>query len=214
MFLRKGSTILCLSEDAQGKMKVYKKSADQFILGDVVFRYIKDRTAYLEISKRDPEVGKSYKALDTWKNALQDLYSRHGHSTKNLESFLTKQRLEYQLKGNPVHTNLERWLFDEEVISPDEDNLRLILSVAEVPNIEERLAVLDKAYKIATAHRISLSTRIKKEISRKLSRKVEMNGDFEINVDGETIEVETRTIASVDRNGIEVDYHNTRKILC
>lgn len=214
MFLRKGSTILCLSEDAQGKMKVYKKSADQFILGDVVFRYIKDRTAYLEISKRDPEVGKSYKELDTWKNALQDLYSRHGHSTKNLESFLTKQRLEHQLKGNPVHTNLERWLFDEEVISPDEDNLRLILSVAEVPNIEERLAVLDKAYKIATAHRISLSTRIKKEISRKLSRKVEMNGDFEINVDGETIEVETRTIASVDRNGIEVDYHNTRKILC
>ncbi|CAI8362544.1 MAG: Uncharacterised protein [uncultured Bacteroidota bacterium] len=214
MFLRKGSTILCLSEDAQGKMKVYKKSADQFLLGDVVFRYIKDRTAYLEISKRDPEVGKSYKELDTWKNALQDLYSRHGHSTKNLESFLTKQRLEHQLKGNPVHTNLERWLFDEEVISPDEDNLRLILSVAEVPNIEERLAVLDKAYKIATAHRISLSTRIKKEISRKLSRKVEMNGDFEINVDGETIEVETRTIASVDRNGIEVDYHNTRKILC
>ena len=214
MFLSKGSTILCLSEDAQGKMKVYKKSADQFILGDVVFRYIKDRTAYLEISKRDPEVGKSYKELDTWKNALQDLYSRHGHSTKNLESFLTKQRLEHQLKGNPVHTNLERWLFDEEVISPDEDNLRLILSVAEVPNIEERLAVLDKAYKIATAHRISLSTRIKKEISRKLSRKAEMNGDFEINVDGETIEVETRTIASVDRNGIEVDYHNTRKILC
>ncbi len=214
MFLCKGSTILCLSEDAQGKMKVFSKSTDQFIHGDVVFRYIKDRTAYLEISKRDREVGKSYELLETWKNVLQELYSRHGHSIKNLESFLTKQKIERQLKGNPIHNNLERWLFDEEVISPDKDNLRLILSAAEVSNIEERLAVLGQAYKIATAHRISLSARIKKEISRKLSKKVEMNGGFEINVDGATIEVETRTISSVDRNGIEVDYHNTRKILC
>lgn len=214
MFLSKDSTILCLSEDDQGKMKVYKKRADQIILGDVVFKYIKDRTAYLEISKRDPEIGKSYKELETWKNALQGLYSRHDHSTMSLEGFLKKHRHEQQLKGNPAQNNLERWLFDEEVISPDEDNLRLILSAAEVSNIEERLVVLNEAYKIATAHRISLSTRIKKEISKKLSKKVEMNGDFEINVDGETIEVETRTIASVDRNGIEVDYHNTRKILC
>ena len=214
MFLSKGSTILCLSEDAQGKMKVYKKSADQFLLGDVVFRYIKDRTAYLEISKRDPEVGKSYKELDTWKNALNDLYTRQEQSIKNLESFLKKHKDEQKLGGNPVYINLERWLFDEEIISPDKDNLRLILSAAKVPNIEERLAVLDKAYKIATAHRISLSTRIKKEISKKLSRKIEVNGYFEINVDGEAIEVETRTIAGVDRNGIEIDYYNTRKILC
>ena len=214
MFLRKGSTILCLSEDAQGKMKVSKKSADQFIHGDVVFRFIKDRTAYLEISKRDREVRKSYEVLDTWKSVLQDLYSRHGNSTRNLESFLTKQKSERKLRGNPVHANLERWLFDEEVISPDEDNLRLILSSAEVPNLEEQLALLEKAYKIATAHRISLSTRIKNEISSKLSKKFELNGDFEINVDGAIIEVETRTISSVDRNGIEVDYHNTRKILC
>lgn len=214
MFLKKGSTILCLSENAQGKMKVFKKSADQFLPGDLVFRYIKDRTAYLEISKRDPEVGKSYKELETWKNALEDLYSRHDYSTKNLENFLENVMHKRHLKGNPVHTNLERWLFDEEVISPDEDNLRLILSAAEVSNIEERLSVLAKAYKIATAHRISLSTRIKKAISKKISRNSEMNGDFEINVDRESIEVKTRTISTVDRNGIEVDYHNTRKILC
>ncbi len=41
-----------------------------------------------------------------------------------------------------------------------------------------------------------------------------MNGGFVINIDGESIEVETRTISTVDRNGIEVDYYNTRKIIC
>lgn len=214
MFVSRGSKILCLSEDVKGRMKVFKKSADQFLPGDIVFRYIKDRTAYLGISKRDPEVSKSYKTLETWRNELSNLYSRNEYSIKNLETFLINVNHRLRLNGNPVSVNLERWLFDEEVISPDEDNLRLILSAAEVPNIEERLLDLKKAYKIATAYRISLSTRIKKEISKKLTRNSYMNGGFKIYVDGETIEVETRIISSVDSNGIKVDYHNTRKILC
>lgn len=52
MFLRKGSTILCLSEDAQGKMKVYKKCGPVYSWGcsfqihqgqDCLFRNIKKR---------------------------------------------------------------------------------------------------------------------------------------------------------------------------
>jgi hypothetical protein len=214
MFLAKGSSILCLSEDIQGKIKVFKKSPDQFLSGDVIFRFIKDRAAYLEISKRDLMVAKSYKELDFWKNALNELYSKNQCSTKNLENFLLHIKATKKLKGNPVHTNLERWLFDEEIISPDEDNLRLILLAAEVQKVEERLTILKKAYKIAAAHRISLSTRIKKEISKKISNVTNFNGDFPIYIDGESIDVQTRTISTVDRNGIDVDYHNTRKILC
>lgn len=214
MFLNKGSSILCLSEDIQGKIKVFKKSADQFLCGDVIFRFIKDRAAYLEISKKDLLVAKSYKDLDFWKNVLNDLYSKNLHSAKNLEKFLINIKVSKNLKGNPVQANLERWLFDEEIISPDEDNLRLILSAAEVLNVEERVMTLKNAYKIATAHRISLSTRIKNEISKKISNVTNFNENFHINIDGESIDVQTRTISTVDRNGIEVDYHNTRKILC
>lgn len=37
---------------------------------------------------------------------------------------------------------------------------------------------------------------------------------FFVNINGNQIPVETRTIASLDRNEIEIDYRNTRKILC
>jgi hypothetical protein len=214
MFLAKGSSILCLSEDIQGKIKVFKKSADQFLSGDVIFRFIKDRAAYLELSKRDFMVAKSYEELDFWKNTLNELYSKNHYSTKSLEKFLVHVQKTNKLKGNPVYANLERWLFDEEIISPDEDNLRLILSASKVLDVEERLTTLKKAYKIATAHRISLSTRIKNEISKKIFNVTNLNGNFPINIDGESIDVQTRAISTVDRNGIQVDYHNTRKILC
>jgi hypothetical protein len=214
MFLAKGSKILCLSENSHGRIKVFKKGADQFLRGDIIFRYVKDRAAYLEISRRDPLISESYKELDFWKSVLQELYKNNNNDIRGLECFLKTVKHTHELEGNPVHTNLERWLFDEDIISPDEDNLRLILSAAEVVEIENKLITLKKAYKIATAHRISLSTKIKKEISKKISKVTRFSGDFQININGEYIEVETRTISTVERNGIEVDYHNTRKILC
>ncbi len=133
MFLNKRSTILCLSEDDQGKMKVFKKSADQFRTGDVIFKYVKDRAAYREISRRDPVVGESYKELDFWRNVLQELYSENHSDSKQLGAFLRRVKENKNIGGNPVYTNIERWIFDEELISPDKHNLRLILSAAEIP---------------------------------------------------------------------------------
>lgn len=214
MFLSKGSKILCLSEDLKGGSKVIKKSAEQFFSGDSIFRYVKDRGAYVEISKRDSKINESYNELEYWKNVLNELYYKNNFSTKLLETSLRKIKESLNLEGNPTNQNLDRWLFDEEVISPDEDNLRLILTAAGIDDVESHLAVLKTAYKIAAAHRISLSTRIKKEISKKISKVHELNGDFQINLDGEYIDVETRKISTVDTNGVVVDYHNTRKILC
>lgn len=214
MFLKKGSSILCLSEDLKGGSKVLKKSSDQFFSGDIIFRYIKDRGALVEISKRDSVVGKSYAELEYWKDVLQSLYLDNNSNLKTLEDSLRQTKEISNLEGNPAHYNLNRWLFDDEIISPDEDNLELILRAAEVPNIEDRLATLRTAYKIATAHRISLSTRIKKEIAKKIARISDLNDGFHINLDGEYIDVESRTISAVDTNGVIVDYHNTRKILC
>ena len=214
MFLKKGSSILCLSEDLKGVSKVLKKYSDQFFTGDIIFRYIKDRGALVEISKRDSIVSQSYEELEFWRGVLEDLFIAKNKNTKTLEAFLRQVNEKSNLKGNPAHYNLNRWLFDDEIISPDQDNLELILIAAEVQNVEERLAKLRSAYKIATAHRISISFRIKKEIAKKIGRIRDLGDGFQINIDGEYIDVETRTISTIDSNGIIVDYHNTRKILC
>jgi hypothetical protein len=214
MFLKKGSNILCLSEDLKAGSKVLKKSSDQFYTGDIIFRYIKDRGALVEISKKDLVVNQSYKELEFWREVLHDLFIANNHNAKNLEAFLKQVKENLKLEGNPAYYNLNRWLFDDEVISPDEENLELILRAAKISDLEERLLLLRNAYKIATAHRISLSTRIKKEIAKKISKLLNLNSGFQINLDGEYIDVETRTISSVETNGVIVDYYNTRKILC
>lgn len=214
MFLKKGSSILCLSEDLKGGVKVMKKSSDEFFPGDIVFRYVKDRGALVEISKRDPLIKQSYEKLEFWRSTLHELYESNSRDAKTLEDFLRKKKTTANLGGNPAHYNIDRWLFDDELISPDYDNLKLIFTAAEVANVEDRLAELTKAYKIATAHRISLSTRIKKQIAKKISKIQHLSEDFQINLDGENINVETRTIATVEKFGVIVDYFNTRKILC
>jgi hypothetical protein len=214
MFLKKGSSILCLSEDFKGGSKVLKKNSDQFFTGDIIFRYIKDRAALVEISKRDSIVSQSYEELEYWRGVLQELFLANNQDAKTLEIFLRQTKENLNLKGNPANYNLNRWLFDDEIISPDEDNLELILRAAEVPNIEDRFATLRTAYKIATAHRISLSTQIMKEIAKKIAKISDLNDGFHINLDGEYIYFEARTISAVDTNGVIVDYHNTRKILC
>jgi hypothetical protein len=214
MFLKKGSSILCLSEDLKGGSKVLKKNSDQFFTGDIIFRYIKDRAALVEISKRDSIVSQSYEELEYWRGVLQELFLANNQDAKTLEIFLRQTKENLNLKGNPANYNLNRWLFDDEIISPDEDNLELILRAAEVPNIEDRFATLRTAYKIATAHRISLSTQIMKEIAKKIAKISDLNDGFHINLDGEYIYFEARTISAVDTNGVIVDYHNTRKILC
>lgn len=214
MFLAEGSKILCLSEDDNGKLKVFDKSADKFLSGDVIFRYIKDRAAYAEISMREKQVSESYKQLEYWRDVLQKLYSKNRSNIKTLENFLQKIKKDLDLEGNPTRNNIERWLFDDELISPKIDNLRLILKAAVVEDIEARLLILQNAYKIADAYRKTLSKRIKLKISKKISTNFNLSGDFQITIDGESINVETRTISTIDTNGIEVDYHNTRKILC
>lgn len=214
MFLKKGSNLLCLTEGLNSRSKVVKKNSDQFFNGDIIFRYIKDRSALVEISKKNKQVSESYKELDYWREVLNELLLSNNNSVHTLETFLTQIKEKLNLKGNPAYYNLSRWLFDDEVISPDEDNLELILKAAEVPNIEDRLLTLKRAYRIATAHRISLSTRIKKEIAHKISKMHNLDDSFKIKLDGSFIEVETRTISTIDKNGVLVDYHNTRKILC
>lgn len=214
MFLPKGSSILCQTEDIYGKPKVLKKSADQFFIGDLIFRYVKDRGVYFEISMRDKKVSKSYVDLKYWRDKLQSLYRDTDQNIKGLENLLMKTKQDFDLSGNPIKSSIERWLFDEEIIKPDNDNLRIIFYASRIDEIEERIKMLENAYKIATSHRISLSSKIKKKISKEISNRPLMNKGFQIKLNGEFIDVETRLVSSVDRNGIEVDYRNTRKILC
>jgi hypothetical protein len=215
MFLPKHSTVLAQAENSQGKTKINKTSFHELNIGSIIFKYIKDRSTYREISRHDKEVLSCFLKLERWKDILESLYTVSNNNLDNLEELLSEiKRNQKLIKGNPGKSNLQRWLFDDEFLKPETTNLRIILHAAKIENIEEKLNELDIAYRSVLSYTIGLSSNIKKNIAKQLTSKTSVLNNFFIKINGSEIEVETRIISSLDKNEIEVDYHNTRRILC
>lgn len=118
------------------------------------------------------------------------------------------------MDGNPIKSSIQRWLYDDEFICPRTQNLKIILLTAKVENFDQKLNELENAFREVNSYTISLSSNIKKNIINQLTSKNLTNDKFSVNIHGNEIKVETRTISSLIKNEIEIDYHNTRKILC
>ena len=105
-------------------------------------------------------------------------------------------------------------MFDDEFLKPEKDNLKIILLANDENNIEKKLEQLDISYQNVVSYTISLSSKIKKQIAKQLSYKSRNNQDLNVQIDGNPILIQARNIISIEANNIEVDYRNTRKILC
>ncbi len=215
MFLPKGGKILSETESSYGEIGIKNLKIKELTVGYKVFKYKKDIAAYREISKRNNDVKAAFLTLNLWRNALKKVYLSSQESIKKLEELLIQKKQELEIKGgNPSQINIQRWLFDTELVSPDIKNLRIILYAADVDDTENKLKELQVAYKTVAANTIHLSAIIKKKIARQLSEQHTDNELFSISIKGTQIEVETRIISAIERSDIEVDYHNIRKVLC
>ena len=215
MFLPKRSSVLAQSEDNQGGAIIKETSFNDLNIGNKIFKYKKDRSTYREISKNDNKIKYSFEKLEIWKDALEKIYIALDNNLDSLEKLLNQTKEKYNLiEGNPIRSSIQRWLFDDEIICPRSNNLKIILLAAKVEEYEKKLEELIKAYKEVSSYTIGLSANIKKNIAKQLSSKMSTIDIFFVNINGNQIPVETRTIASLDRNEIEIDYRNTRKILC
>ena len=123
MFLPKAGKILAETEARDGKMKIRNSKITELIIGNKVFKYKKDIAAYREISKRNNKVKESFAKLTLWKEALEKVYLEADESTGKLETLLKQTKRKLDIKnGNPNRLNIHRWLYDDEIISPDSDN--------------------------------------------------------------------------------------------
>lgn len=215
MFLPKRSSVLAQAENSQGGKSIIETNFDDLSIGYKIFKYKKDRSTYREISKNDNKIKECFEKLEIWKEALENVYNSLDNNLDSLEKLLNQTKEKYNLiEGNPIKTSIQRWLFDDEIICPRPDNLIIILLAAKVEENENKLAELIKAYKEVSSYTIGLSANIKKNITKQFSSKTSTIDIFYVNINGNKIPVETRTIASLDKNEIEIDYRNTRKILC
>ncbi len=215
LFLPNSSKILAQTEDINGKLKVSKKAIGELNVGDKIFKYVKDRHAMRDIAKSNKTILSHLEKLEYWKITLEKLYIKCGSSVSKLKLLLDRTKKEYNLdNGNPSKLNIRNWLFDDEFLKPENENLRIILLANNETEIENKLIELDIAYQHVVSFTIGLSSKIKRQIVNQLSSKSIMDIDLEIIISGSPIIVQSRKILSIDKKDMEVDYINTRRILC
>ena len=214
MFLPKSSKVLAQVESDDGSLKFKNSLFSGLEVGFKVFKYQKDRSDFRDLARNNPAIRKSFSELELWKSCLLALFHSNNSNLDQLEKILFEIKFKRSLKGNPIKSNIQRWLFDEELIAPEIDNVKIIFYAAELPEIDKAIKSLQEAYSAVVSYTISLSSKIKKSITNKLAKKQEdLEKCFKLNLDGLEIDVESRIITGLEKSDLEIEYHNTRKIL-
>jgi hypothetical protein len=228
MFLPHTSKILAQIETADGSIKFKRASFNELKTGYKIYEYKFDRTQRMALLKKKLGSHEAFKTLYLWRDRLEYLYRKFNI---RLENELSAVMNYYGLSGNPSSANIQRWLHDEEMLSPEDDNLRTIFtayapygvdgsegefSVEEVELKEVELFVtkVRKAYKIINSFNIGLSFKIKKLIMDRLNMNDATDEKrFQINIQGFDLSVAAATVIGLQKNDKLVDYHCTRRIL-
>ena len=210
------SKILSETEDSNGNFVIRELNFNELTLGLKIFKFRKDRSTYKEIASNNKIAKEAFAKLEFWKDTLENLYLSVDSDLGKLEALLIETKLKFGIKdGNPIRSNIQMWLFDDEKISPRISNLEIILRAAEVKEIENTLIGLVEAYKIIVNGFYQRINRIiKKNIMNQLVMKRVGDHKMTLMIEKSVIEVESRIIMSKERSDIEIDYQNTRKILC
>ncbi|WP_405399293.1 hypothetical protein [Maribacter sp. Asnod2-G09] len=215
MFLPNGSRILAQTERQNGILRISKRSSNELSINDKIFKYVKDRHTMRNLAKSNNSIIRHFEKLEYWKSRLEEIYVKCNWDVNKLKLYLEKIKHENSLvEGNPTKLNLRNWLFDDEFLKPESENLRIILLASGEKEIDNKLKELEISYQQVVSYTIGLSSQIKNLIKESLSSKTVSESDLTISVKGVDIVIQSRTITSIDDANIEIDYQNTRKILC
>lgn len=216
MFLPKNSKILAETEATAETIKVNNIKFTQLASGLRIFKYKKDRSLYKEISLKNDEINEDYNRLEIWREKLGDISVLCNGNLRKIKDILTEAQVKMGItEAKPTMSNIRNWLFDEDMIMPDQGNVKLIISAANDSVIDlDNLDSLQNSYRRVKDHRIHLGHQIKKIITKHLVKSNEiLEGKIEINLGGILISVDVKTIESLDQSDYEIEYQHTRKIL-
>lgn len=214
LFLPKNSRVLAQMETPSGTLKFKNALFSELEIGCKVFKYKKDRSGFRDLARNNSSVRKALADLEIWRNSLINLFIQLNSNLDTLTSFLSQTKEDKFLEGNPSRGNIQRWLFDDELIAPDTDNTKIILYAAGILDAEIMASNIEASRGIVSGYSISLSSVIKNNITTTLKRKPDSFAkEFELTIDSVSITIENRIITGLEGSQIEIDYHNTRKII-
>ena len=219
LFLPGNSLLIAEEDTGSGRKKVKTLQYNQLDEGVKVFHFERDRQSLRTILKNVEPLDEDFEELESWKMSLFRSYASVNANMEELENYFLKIKDEHGIiESNPIRSNISRWLFDEEILAPSKSNLIVILyGDSEFINDDVSLKsekIHNSRQKIS-GHLNSISRRIKKVIAQKLNDEVIKDDDkIDLNIGGSLLQVHVKTISTLEKNGVMVNYDKTRKILC
>ena len=218
MFLPVNSSILAELESDGNRIKIKNTKFSELSRGLKIFKYKKDRSLYKEIGQNTIDLKIAYNQLEIWRDKLELISNKCDGNIGEIKKILTDAQKKFNLfDAKPSYVNLRNWLFDDDMIMPDIENVKLIMTAADgkVEYLDDVMDKLQDSFKFAKVHRIQLAHRIKKEIVKQVVSSDEIqDGEIVIILEGVSITIEVKTIDYLDGHNVEIDYSHTRKILC
>lgn len=214
MFLPKNSSILARLEKTGEDSKIKKAKFKDLNIGDEVFDYQISRHDLREMTKSVDGSEAIYNTLDIWRRSLWDIFKKSDLDINKVKRLLEKVTNDHSIDASPTRQNIKRWLFDRDMLSPAENNLKAILMANDEDNLVDKVPQIIKAYKAGKSLSSKVSRRIKSAIIERLKEIDNYDeGSFEISVDEHDISVQYRKIVNLQKTDIEVDYSQTRKFV-
>lgn len=212
MFLPKTSSVLAKIETEGDRYEIKKVKFNELNPGDEIFQYELSRSKLRELSKEADYQDNVFGKLELWKNSLRKSWAEEGCDLKKLENRLHRINSQNKLEASPSYQNLRNWLFDDDMLSPDKDNLQMILMADSDPETVNLYSDINDAYKKARGLSRRISSEIKKMIIKKLnSLDLGDKSHFEIDVFGSPMIIDFSKIKELQKTDFEVEYQHTRK---
>lgn len=186
---------------------------DELRENDVVYQYRLSRSNLRDLARKNKAVSGAFTIIEKWKNIIRALYTEYESNLSMLEVYCDNVKALHGLGGNPSRQNLQRWLFDEELISPEEDNLQVLMTASGEAHPAEFIKETLAAAQQIRGFTISTAAQIKRAIGSTMGRLTETSGSRQVIVYGKNIAVETRKIIALEKSDIMISYGDTRKII-
>lgn len=214
MFLPKTSTVLAKIETEGDRYEIKKVKFNELNPGDEIFQYELSRSRLRELSKEADYRDNVFGKLELWKNSLRKSWAEEGFDIKKLENRLYRISSENKLEASPSYQNLRNWLFDDDMLAPEKENLQMILLADADPTMIQLYPGIYGAYKKARGLSRKISSEIKKMIIKKLnSLDLGDKRHFEIDVFGSPMTIDFSKIKGLQKTNLEVEYQHTRKFI-
>lgn len=214
LFLPKTSSILAKLESGNAEIKFKRAKFSELKIGDEIYQYNLSRSSLRELTRNVDGTDRFFNDLEIWKDAIKKLYKDYDSSTGKLAKLLSDINTQHSVGGSPNRANIRNWIFDEDMLCPDAENLKLILLASRDKELIKKESKILKANRKARAITVRISNFVKHSIIKRLE---EIGGNdsksFVINVFGQDIIVKHRRIIDLQKTDMAIDYKDTRKII-